>query len=166
MKKNVVIVTVNPQTNAIFTQQFNADNTPKLDKNGKPFGYIRLSQPRFNLGAAYLNGGVSDVSTLRAMPVEVWNKVKGFYTPNMEINGNIRVMETIDENIHKNGVGTGYKIKRAGKDGEILTKGGLPIYAKTEYTLEENVLDVRVQHDNVIVAQPGAKKALNETASA
>jgi len=43
MKKNVIL-TANPNTGSVFTLAVDATGTPKKDKNGKNFGFIRLEQ--------------------------------------------------------------------------------------------------------------------------
>ena len=125
---------------------------PKLDKNGNPFGYIRISQPTINLDYSY-NGGVKDNSALKAMTVEAFAKVKDVLVEGLQLPGKIATFETIDANIHKNGVGTGFSPKIAGDKGIQLTNGGLPIFRRTEYFQNENdprAIDTLVQHEQIL----------------
>jgi len=166
MKKNVIL-TANPTTGTVFTLALDAQGNPKKDKNGKPFGSIRLEQSVIDLTYAYNNGGVRKLSALKAMTAEAWDKVKNDLKPGMEFPGKIRVVETTDANLHKNGIGTGFQIKKAGSadDAEVLTSNGLPIYRRTEYVADENVADILVKHENVLTANvttaPQAQGTLN-----
>lgn len=172
MKTTNCRITINPTTGAIFTQQLMEDNkTPKLDKNGEPFGFIRIEQTKFDLSFAYQNGGIRNTSALKAIKLEAWEKAKQHYTPNMEVGGKILVTETIDPTIHKEGIGTGYQLKRAGKGtdgelGEILTINGTPIYRRTEHVENVELADTLIKHDNVLniaktAIDPKAKATLN-----
>lgn len=161
-------VTVNPKTGQIFTQQLDENGKPLLDKNGKTYGFIRIAQTKIDMSFAYQNGGIRDVSALKAISTEAWNKAKPFYTPDMEIGGKVRVLETLEAGL------PGYQIKRAGQGvdgqpGEPLTLAGSPIYRKTEHVEDVTLEDILVKHDNVItrivqepiVANNAAKRTLN-----
>lgn len=161
--KNNVKLTVNPNTNSVFTLAVDAQGNPKKDKNGKTYGSIRLEQSTIDLDYAYNNGGVRKLSALKAMTAEAWDKVKNDLKPGMEFPGKIKVVETTDVELHKNGIGTGFQIKKAGSedDAEVLTRNGLAIYRRTEYVSDANVSDELVQHENVIVRKAAIAPTLN-----
>lgn len=46
----------------------------------------------------------------------------------------------------------GQQPKRAGADGEVLHKDGMPIFRQTEFTMDMTAADVLVKHDNVLSA--------------
>lgn len=46
----------------------------------------------------------------------------------------------------------GQEPKRAGADGEVLHKDGMPIFRQTEFTMDMTAADVLIKHDNVLSA--------------
>lgn len=154
---NKVTVTANPNTGLVFNLTRDEQGNPKLDKNGEQHGTIRVEQKTFNPKYIYLNGGVEVKSALIGMLAKSFDKVKDFYTPGLQIEGKIRTIETNDVNIHKNGINSGFQIKKAGsaEDAEILVKNGQPIYRTTRFVSvnspEFNEQDLLVEHDNKIV---------------
>lgn len=135
----------------IFTIQLDKEGKPKLDKNGKQFGYIRLEQVRPDFGKyAYLSGGLDRRSTLQSMTLEAFNNVKDFYYPGMVVKGNIVIQDRMDK------PHDGFKPRQAGKDGEMLTKGGNQIYRNTFFDPTGKAEDDIVEHDNVIKYNPNA----------
>ncbi len=163
MKKSVILTAV---AGAIFTQSFAKDGkTPKLDKNNKPFGFIRVENPStIDLAFAYANGGVKrGNSALILMTVEAWEKAKSAYREGMELPGNVRVVESLIQ------AHNGFQPKLAGEGGVPCTKGGKQIFRSTEYDATGLLEDVLIAHDNVIAgsnassAQPSKEKvALNK----
>lgn len=129
----------------IFQQQKNEDGTPKLDKNGKEFGYIRVENPSIvDLSYAYNNGGVKrGQSALVAMTLESWNKSKQFYKEGMEIPGTVAIVESFEQTI-------GSQPKKAGKgdNAPICTKEGNVIYRKTVFDAKGETEDILISHDN------------------
>lgn len=140
MKKVILTATA---TGAIFTQSLDANNNPKLDKNGKEFGFIRVENPaKINLGFAY-NGPVNrGTSALIAMTVEAWEKSKAHFKANMEIDGNVVITESTTQLV-------GMQPKLSGKNGIQLTINGQPIYRGTQFDASGKVEDVLIAHDNV-----------------
>lgn len=157
MKKSVILTALN-QT--IFTQVKNEDGSPRMDKNGKEFGYIRVENPStIDLAYAYENGGVRrGPSALIAMTVNAWEKSKQFYKEGMEIKGNVRIVESLTQE-------PGFQAKLAGKDGVACTLQGQQIYRRTEFDATGLLEDTLIKHDNVIegssVVKVDAKDALN-----
>lgn len=146
----------------IFTQSFNADGSPKLDKNGNPHGTIRVeNEAIIDLSFAYGNAGVKrGQSALVAMTVDAWKKNGHFYKEGMEIKGNVVVTESLEQ-------GLGFKPKMAGsgENAQPCTLDGKQIYRKTEFDATGLVADTLIAHNNVIVgtavAQAAEKEALN-----
>lgn len=145
MKKQVILTA--SSTGAIFTQSLKADGSPKLDKNNKPFGYIRVENPStIDLQFAYANGGVKrGNSALIPMTVEAWEKSKSAYSVGMKLDGNVRVVESLTKEHN------GFEAKLAGEGGTPCTLGGQPIYRSTEFDATGIKEDVLIAHDNAIV---------------
>jgi hypothetical protein len=143
----------------IFAQSKNADGSPKLDKNGKPFGYVRVENPSdIDFSYAYNNGGVKrGQSALIAMTVEAWEKSKQFYKEGMEIKGNVVITESLTE-------GPGFKPKMAGsgENAQPCTLDGKQIYRKTEFDATCELADTLIAHNNVIVGTSVVAKAQGE----
>ena len=156
MKKAVILTALN---SVIFTQVKNEDGSPKLDKNDKPFGYIRVENPStVDLAYAYENGGVRrGQSALVAMTVEAWEKSKRFYTEGMEIAGNVRIVESLEK-------GPGFQPKMAGrKDNAIpCTIGGKQIFRSREFDPSGKLEDVLIEHDNFEEISAAAKATVTE----
>ena len=143
MKKSVILTTT--ALGAIFTQSKNGDGSPKLDKNGKPFGYIRVeNHSSIDLAFAHNNGGVKrGQSALVSMTVEAWEKSQKYYKEGMEIPGNVRIVESTTQD-------KGFQPKLAGANGTPCLLGGAQIYRKTEFDPTGKLEDVTLAHDNVI----------------
>lgn len=146
----------------IFTQVKNEDGSPRLDKNGKPFGYIRVENPsEIDLSFAYNNAGVKrGQSALVAMSVEAWDKNGKFYKEGMEIKGNVVVTESLEK-------GLGFQAKMAGTGDNAIpcTINGQQIYRKTEFDATGKLEDVLIAHDNgeaiSALAKSSSVEALN-----
>jgi len=158
--KKVILTAV---AGAIFTQSFEKDGkTPKLDKNKKPFGFIRVENPStIDLQFAYENGGVKrGNSALIPMTVEAWEKVQSHYREGMELPGNVRVVESLTQEHN------GFQPKLAGEGGVPCTLGEKQIYRSTEFDATGKLEDVLIAHDNVITGSGASKvksaEALNK----
>ena len=140
----------------IFTQSKNEDGSPKLDKNGNPFGTIRVENPaEIDLSYAYGNAGVKrGQSALIAMSVEAWEKNGHFYKEGMEIKGNVVVTESLEQ-------GPGFKPKMAGsgENAQPCTLDGKQIYRKTEFDATCKLEDTLIAHNNEIVGTSVVAKA-------
>ena len=166
MKKfNVILTALN---GVLFTQRFEKDGvTPKLDKNNKPFGFIRVENPsEIDLGYAYNTGGVKrGQSALISMTVEAWEKNKNLkdaegkllYSEGRKIPGRVRVIETTNAEEAKI---KGFKPKMAGsaENAQPCLLDGAQIFRGTVFVSQaeidrDNSLaeDILVQHNNVIV---------------
>lgn len=155
----------------IFTQVKNEDGSPKLDKNGKPFGYIRVENPsEIDLLFAYNNAGVKrGQSALVAMSVEAWEKNGKFYKEDMEIAGRVKIIESLEK-------GKGFQEKMAGKGDNTIpcTINGKQIYRITTFVpfgakdKQGNLIsdeDILIAHDNgeaiSALAKSSSVEALN-----
>lgn len=138
-----VRVTANPATGDIFTLQ-TENGSPKLDKNGDRFGYIRLEQRKLILDdKSYFGGGVEKRSALRAMTEAAWNKVADSYEDGMVIPGTIVHEDSLKQEHN------GFKARRAGEEGELLTADkGKQIYRNTYFTTNENATDTIIDFEN------------------
>lgn len=157
--KKVILTVIAGQ---LFTKALNADGSPKLDKNGKEFGYLRVENPsHVDLKYAYNSGGVKrGASALIAMTVEAWEKAKNFYKEGMEIEGNVVIVDSLTKEL-----GSRPKMAGAGENAEALTLDGKQIYRRTEFDPTCTKEDVIIRHNNEIkgsaVAQKAAEAALN-----
>lgn len=157
----------NPNAGKVFTQSFEKDGvTPKKDKNGNPYGYIRVEQERIDLKFAY-DGGIRKRSSLKAMTVEGWNKAQHLLLPGTMIDGQIIRKDSLTPSY------PGHKALQApirdasGKaTGEFrgITSNGSPVYRTEEFTDDVNASDVLLTYDkvevNANVAAPKADKKL------
>lgn len=155
MKKSVILTAIAGQ---IFTQSKNADGTPKKDKNGKEFGFIRVENPAtIDLAYVHNNGGVKrGNSALVSMTLEAWDKAKAYYKEGMELPGNVRVVESLVK------AHNGFQPKLAGANGTPCTLGGKPIYRSTEFDATGTLEDVIIKHDNVIAGSSVKSATENE----
>ena len=147
MKKSIVILTA--LNGVLFTKALNADGTPKKDKNGNEFGFLRVQNPNeVTLGFAYNSGGVKNGnSALVAMTVEAWGKAKHNYREGMELPGRVRVIESLEKKHN------GFKPKMAGSGdaAQPCLKDGKQIYRTTEFDPTGLLADELIQHNNEIV---------------
>ena len=175
MKKSVILTAT--ALGALFTQNFNEDGSPKLDKNSKPFGYLRVENPsEVTLAFGHNSGGVErGQSALVSMTLEAWEKVKAIYESKQaaakatgqigqSISGNVRIVESLTKEL-------GMTQKFAGdpeKGGIACTLKGAPIYRKTEFDSTGVIEDILVAHDNVdaISALAKSRTAEGKTANA
>ncbi len=144
MKKHVIL-TATPE-GELFVQRTNDDGSPKLDKNGLPFGSLRVENPsEVNLAFAHNNGGVKrGQSALVSITVEAFEKNKRYYKDGMEIPGNVRIVESLTKEL-----GMTQKFAGDAENGGIAcTVKGAPIYRKTEFDPTGLLADVLIPHDN------------------
>lgn len=151
--KHVILTAIAGQ---IFTQAKNADGSAKLDKNGNPFGFIRVENPEtIDLTYAYGNAGVKrGNSALIAMSLEAWEKNGKFYKEGMEIKGNVVVLETTEFASAEEAKKQGYQPKMAGsgENAQPCLLDGKQIYRRTEFDGTCTKEDVLVRHNNKIEA--------------
>ena len=157
MKKSVILTALLGQ---IFKQTTNEDGSPKLDKNSKPFGYVRVENPsEVTLGFAYNGDNIRrGQSALVAMTVEAWDKNKQYYKEGMEIAGNVRIVESTTS-------GAGFQAKMAGSKENAIgcTIGGQQIYRRTEFDPTGKLEDVLIAHDNDEAISALAKSSVAST---
>lgn len=137
-----VKVIANPKSGLIFTKNEN------LGKDGKEYGYITLQEtsPRINM-----DGGVARVTSartcLKAFLVSDWEKVQNFFAAGSIHNGQVIISESTEKKGNA-------EPARAGKDGDILTHGGQPIYRYAEFTSDTNATDQLLSRDKVLAVAP------------
>lgn len=166
MNKTVILTAKDGQ---IFTQAFNANGKAKLDKNGKPTGYIRVENPgTIDLEYAYNGGLRRGQSALIPMSVEGWERSKHAYKEGMEIKGNVVITESVDFANAEEARKEGFKPKMAGsgENAQPCLLDGKQIYRKTEFDATCKLEDTLIPHNNVIegsnvAAKAGANEALN-----
>ncbi len=161
-----VILTANAE-GKLFTQSLKEDQTPKLDKNGKPYGFIRVENPsKIDLSFAYNNGGIKrGTSALIPMTVEAWEKAKSNYKSGMEIDGQVIILESLEEQ-----PGFTAKLAGSGDDAIPCTINGEQIYRLTKFTSDQKAVDTLIAHDNsdeikeanVLKAEAQKGKVLND----
>ena len=153
MNKQVTI-TAHPTTGKVFTQMLNADNTPKLDKNGKPFGFIRVQSEEISLGFAYNNGAIKRRSALISMTVEAFEKSKAVLVNGAKANGQI---------VRKDSLTPAYEgqkpMETGGEDSKIITSGGQPVYRNEYFTESQNDADVKLESAYDKIEEVKATKA-------
>ena len=154
--KNVILTAI---AGALFTKSLLEDGSPKLDKNGEEFGFIRVQNPdTIDLSYAYSNGGKkAGHSALIAMTTKAWERSKDAYKAGMEIPGQVVVIESLEKT-------PGSQVKRAGSgdDAVVCTFKGQPIYRSTVFTSDQAAQSVLIAHDNteeIKAAQAIAKEA-------
>lgn len=157
---NKVKITARKDNGKVFTQSLNEDGSPKLDKNGNPYGVIRVENPaELSLGYAYGGDNIKrGQSALIPMTVEAYEKNKAHYVDGAEFPGRVRIIENLEG-------GPGFKAKMAGSgdDAQACTFGGQQIFRKTEFDPTGKKEDVLIAHDNVIVGSSvkSSEEALN-----
>lgn len=166
MKKQVVI-TANKKTGSVFTPALDAKGNQKLDKNGKPFGFIRVEQSELDLGFAY-NGGMKVRSVLISMSTEAAEKAMsaGVLKAGATQEGHIVREDSLEPQYE------GQKPLRAPKrdeknniiEGEFntITSGGAPVYRNEYFTKDLTKSDVRLASYDKIAAtvNGGEQKAI------
>ena len=133
--------------------------TPKLDKNGDEYGFIRVENPEVvSLGFAYSGDNVKKgQSALIGMTKKSFEKNAAHYKAESVHPGNVRILETTDSSLK------GYQAKMAGsgENAQPCLLGGAQIFRKTEFDATGTLEDVLVAHDNVIVGS-SVKTATDE----
>lgn len=149
----------NPNAGKIFTQSLKSDGTPKLDKDGNPYGYIRIVEEKIDLKFSY-NGGVRTRSALKAMSLAGWEKAKHMYSENMLIDGQI-VRKDSFEPFYAGQKNMQVPLRDASgkltKELRDVTSGGKKVYRSEEYTDDQNAVDSVFVYDKVEVTTASAK---------
>lgn len=151
-------LTANPVTGSVFTQLFDIDNNPRLDKNGAAFGFIRLEEEgKADLNLSYAGGVRAGKSILLPMSCEGFNKNKAMYPVNTEFDGQIVYTDSLvkeDESYRALRV----PVTQGSKELRPVTSGGQQVYRKTSFDSTCTLEDTRLVYDKVNV-QPLAKNA-------
>lgn len=150
-----VKITANPKTGKVFTQSLNEDGSPKLDKNGKEYGTIRVENPaEVSLDFAYQGNNIKrGQSALISMEKEAFEKNQAHYGAGVEVKGRVRTIETTETGL------PGFKAKMAGNGEDALPclLGGAQIYRKTEFDGTGRLEDMLIAHDNSAEISAAAK---------
>jgi hypothetical protein len=120
-----------------------------ISPNNSDYGFIRIESTdtiqignggwiNSNKRSTLIKGKISDLTS--------WVKSNSIKV-GTEFAGKIVVKEQAGTPFYE-----GQQPKRAGADGEILHKDGMPIFRQTEFTLDMTAHDVLVKHDNVLSA--------------
>lgn len=152
--RSKVILTANPNTGNVFTQ----------NPNKPDWGYLRVEQTVVDMSAAVL--APKTISALKPISKESYNKTKNFFSEGMELSGKIIRKETIDFPSEEVARASGYRIKKAGssEDAPVCKVGNKPVYQTTEYTESIEETDLLVQHTNT--EEIKAYQAVKKTAEA
>lgn len=120
-----------------------------ISPNNSDYGFIRIeSTDTLQIG----NGGwVNSNKRSTLIKGKIADLTQWVKTNNIKIGtefvGKIVVKEQAGVPFYE-----GQQPKRAGADGEVLHKDGMPIFRQTEYTMDMTAQDVLVKHDNVLSA--------------
>lgn len=129
-----------------------------VSENNPEYGYIRLEQTRTQIdGNGFLRRKVIS-ALVHGTTAEL--QQSGFFA-GQELPGSILVKESM-EPFNKKNPERDYKI--AGDTGIACTLEGAPIYRKTIYTLQSNIEDVLIQHDNIEQLRTAYAQRANATA--
>jgi len=128
-----VVVLANEETKAVVN----------VSENNPDYGYIRVAQSRVVTGA---NGWLDVKRVTAIVPGEVEKLQAAGFAEGQELDGRIVTTESLSpfnpENPSKD-------LKRAGdENAPICTLMGKPIYQKRTWTLDNNMEDTLIAHDN------------------
>lgn len=114
-----------------------------LSENNSDYGYFRVQQARTMID----DSGFAHRKVLTALVPGLVEDLKsmGLYA-NQPIDGKIIIEESLTPFNKKN---PERDLKVAGETGIACTLGGLPIYRRTKFTLNDAATDSTVEHDNV-----------------
>ncbi len=139
MSKTVKVVTCRNESSELIG----------ISPNNSDYGFIRIeSTDSAQIGAGgWIN--TNKRSTLikgRISDLTQWVKTNSIKIGS-EFTGKIIIKEQAGVPFYED-----QQPKRAGADGEVLHKDGMPIFRQTEFTLNFDEQDVLVKHDNVLSA--------------
>ena len=110
-------------------------------ENKPEFGYVRVEQ----ITTVMENGWMNEQKRSALIRGKVESLSKIFKAEGQVLSGKIIVKESTTA------FRPDQEPKRAGKDGEILTHNGMPIYREAFYTDDANASDVLLAHDKATV---------------
>lgn len=128
----------NPNAGKVFTQSVNADGSAKLDKNGKPFGFIRVEQKEVSLGFAYNRGAIKSRSALISMTTEAWAKSASAIKDGIKADGHIVRHDALEAFY------PGQKPMQTAEGKVITANGGAPVYRNELFTEDQLAEDVKL----------------------
>jgi len=125
----------------VFTLNTNEDGSPKLGKDGKRYGFLRIAQQEIDMSGAIAQVKVR--SAIKSISEDAFNAAKDFLVNGTVMPGNICVKESLIKEL-------GYTEKRAGtsQNAPSCKVNGKTIYRTTVYTEVANESDVLIAHDN------------------
>jgi len=143
-EKLAVKVNANSETGEIWTLR---NITDKNTKEERTVGVIMLSQVSFNSSGI---GGLSKKTAFKTYEQDVMDllgdMVDGQTFP---IPGKLVIEETLKPYTRKDG--STQEPKRKGKNGDIITYQGSPVYRNTEFTTDMNAQDVLLRETKASV---------------
>lgn len=114
-----------------------------LSENNADYGYYRVQQARTMID----DSGFAHRKVLTALIPGLVEDLKAMALyANQQIDGKIVIEESLTPFNKKN---PDRDLKIAGDTGIVCTIGGLPIYRRTKFTLNQNATDTSVEHDNI-----------------
>lgn len=139
--KSQAKITANPTTGEVFTLNVDEKGSPKLGKDGKRYGFIRVEQQEVDMSTAVIQVKVR--SAIKSISEDSFNAAKDFLTEGTAMPGKIVAKESLVKEL-------GYTEKRAGtaENAPLCTIGGKTIYRTTVYTEIADETDVLIAHDN------------------
>lgn len=166
MSKQVTI-TANPKSGKVFTPALDAKGNQKLDKNGKPFGYIRVESAELDLGFAY-NGGMKKRSVLISMSTAAAEAAMaaGVLTAGAKQDGHIVREDSLEKSYDSQRPLQAPKRDEKNNiiEGEFntITSGGAPVYRNEYFTKDLTKSDVRLaSYDKIATTvNSGEQKAI------
>lgn len=148
-----VKITANPETKQVFTQSVDQTGKPKLDKNGKEHGFIRVESRELNLGFGYKKASKRR-SALIAMTKEAFLADADLMTNGTVLAGQIIRKDSLTPFYE------GQKPLQAPKrdvegnviEGEfdVITSNGAPVYREESYTTNQEAFDAKLDVYDVI----------------
>jgi hypothetical protein len=137
--KTIVKIIAHPETGEIFTKKLNSDNSPKLDKNGKEYGQLRVDSQELSLGFSYTRGAIKRRTAFIPMTVEAWDKSKEFITVGTVVPGKIVRSESRIPQY------AGQQPKKNPTSGEDVLVNGSKVYFQDTYTEDMSATDVLIK---------------------
>lgn len=137
----------NPRAGQVFTQSVDATGKPKLDKNGKEHGFIRVESRELNLGFAYEKASKVR-STLIAMTKEAYIADADLMKNGTVLPGQIIRQDSLTPWFNGQEPLQAPKRDKDGNviEGEfnIITSNGMPVYRNEVYTTQQDAFDAKL----------------------
>jgi hypothetical protein len=133
-----------------------------VSDNNPDYGYVRVQQVRTMIDD---NGFVRRKTISALMPGVIEDLTAMNLYGGQALDGKIVIEESLNPFNKKN---PQRDLKIAGETGIVCTLGGLPIYRRTKFTLNESASDITIEHDNIeqLKAAYAAAEASKQTVQA